>query len=233
VRGCFVTGTDTGAGKTVLAGALAAALAARGLQVGAFKPVVTGMDELDDRAPADHELLAVASERSPASVTAHTFGPATSPHLAATLAGVRIDPAELLAAAWAAAAATDALVVEGVGGLLVPLTDDYSVLDFARELGLPLVVASRPSLGTINHTRLTVAAAREAGLDVRAVVLTPWPAEPGPIEQSNAATIARLCAIEVAELPWIEPLDPDALARAGGQLPIERWLGAPVQGVAA
>jgi dethiobiotin synthetase len=88
-----------------------------------------------------------------------------------------------LANARAAAEGNDVVVVEGVGGLLVPLTRSWTVRDMALELGLPVVVAARPALGTINHVRLTLEAARD--LDVRAVVLTPWPAEPSVIEESN------------------------------------------------
>jgi dethiobiotin synthetase len=90
---------------------------------------------------------------------------------------------------------------------------------------LPLVVAARPGLGTINHTLLTLEAARAAGLRVSAVVLTPWPAAPGDIERSNEATIAELGAVEVATLPVLPGPDPAAMARAGAALPWRRWLG--------
>src|SRR5262249_37861740 len=145
-----------------------------------------------------------------------TLGPAVSPHLAAELAGVAIEPAELAAAARRVASGADALVVEGVGGLLVPLTTGYAVRDFALDLELPLVVAARPGLGTINHTLLTLEAARAAGLTVRAVVITPWPAAPEAIHESNRATIERLGGVEVATLPWLD--GPGALPGAGAEL---------------
>ena len=100
----------------------------------------------------------------PADVTPARLRPAVSPHLAAELAGEPLDPALLRGAFDARAAEAEALVVEGVGGLLVPLTRDYLVRDLAVELGLPLVVAARPGLGTINHSLLTIEAARAAGL---------------------------------------------------------------------
>jgi dethiobiotin synthetase len=86
------------------------------------------------------------------------------------------------------------------------------------------VLAARPGLGTINHTLLSVEAARLAGLDLRAVVLTPWPTDPDAIERSNRATIERLGEIEVATLPLLPELSPAALAAAGAALPYERWL---------
>ena len=158
MRGVFVTGTDTGVGKTVLAAALAAALRADGVDVAAFKPAVTGTDEPEDGRPADHDLLAAAAGRPAEEVTPHRFGPAVSPHLAAELAGTALDPAALVAAARALRA--EVVVAEGVGGLLVPLTLGYTIRDLAVDLGWPVVVAARPGLGTINHSLLTVESAR-------------------------------------------------------------------------
>jgi dethiobiotin synthetase len=225
LRGCFVTGTDTGAGKTVVAAAIAAALRASGRSVAAFKPVVTGLDEPDPVWPADHELLAAATGARPVDVCATTFGPAVSPHLAAELAGGQLALADLVAGARAAATRADLLVVEGVGGLLVPLDDEHDVRDLAVELGLPLVIAARPGLGTINHSLLTLAAARAAGLAVLAVVLTPWPREPDAMLRSNRATIAARGEVAVSTLAATTP-DPADLARAGAALPLARWFAA-------
>jgi dethiobiotin synthetase len=229
MRGLFVTGTDTGVGKTALSGALLAAIAAAGHPVRAYKPVLTGLDETPPLRnatpwPPDHELLASAAGMSAEEVAPLRFGPAASPHLAARLAGERIDPAALLARARDSA--TDAtLIVEGVGGLLVPLTDDYSVCDLASALGLPVLIAARAGLGTINHTLLTLKAARAAQLDVLAVVLTPWPQQPDAIERSNLETIERLGEIEVATLGLLDSPGVAELAQAGAGLPWRRWLG--------
>jgi dethiobiotin synthetase len=223
VRGLLVTGTDTGVGKTVLSAALLAAMAAAGEHVMAHKPVVTGLDEPDSNAAgADHELLAAVAGMAPQDVAPLRYGPAVSPHLAAQLAGERIEPAGLLAAAAKSDART--LVVEGVGGLMTPLADDYTVRDFAAALGLGVLVAARPGLGTINHTLLTLCAARAAGLVVSAVVLTPWPARPGALERSNRETIARLGAIDVEVLGHSGSADAADLAAIGATLPWKRWL---------
>lgn len=223
LRGCFVTGTDTGAGKTVVAAAIAASLHVRGERVAVWKPVLTGLDEPAGAWPPDHELLASAVDGDPREVTSATFGPAVSPHLAAELAERMLDLDVLVAAAHAAGAEADVLVAEGVGGLLVPF-GDFDVRDLAVALGLPLVVAARPNLGTINHALLTIEAARAAGLDVRAVVLTPWPQQPSVMERSNRATIERLGAVEVATLATTTPAVGE-LARAGSALAFERWIG--------
>jgi dethiobiotin synthetase len=245
-RGLFVTGTDTGAGKTILSAALLAAIAAAGERVRAHKPVVTGLDEPPGEWPPDHELLALAAGMEPEDVAPLRYGPAVSPHLAAELAGERIDPAQLLAAARGAdqaanfeerrvgheiggqgSTAESIVIVEGVGGLLVPLADRFTVLDLAARLGLPLLIAARPGLGTINHTLLTLDAARSAGIEVCAVVLTPWSARPSIIESSNRDTIARLGDVEVACLPHVPRAEIVALARVGGDLPWRRWLTPP------
>jgi dethiobiotin synthetase len=237
MRGLFVTGTDTGVGKSVLSAALIAAMVEAGERVRAFKPVVTGLDEpppdtgAEIEWPPDHELLASVAGMAAEDVSPLRFGPAVSPHLAAELAGVRIDPAELLAHARgdarleSPATAEETLVVEGVGGLLVPLVERYTVCDFAVALGLPLVIAARPGLGTINHTLLTLQTARSAGLQVCAVVLTPWPQQPTAMERSNRETLELMGKAEVETLPHIQAPAADELADAGQHLPWRRWTG--------
>lgn len=237
MRGLFVTATDTGVGKTVLSCSLIAAMRAAGVHARAHKPAVTGLDDppFTDAAgtvwPPDHELLAAAAEMAPEDVAPHRFGPAVSPHLAAELAGTELRGEELIASALAAAdAAAGPLVVEGIGGVLVPLTGRFTVLDLAVALGLPLVVAARPGLGTINHTLLTLRAAREAGLAVAAVVLTPWPERPDAMELSNRRTIETLGDVPVAGLAKVPRPVPAELAHAGSELPWRQWLGGEQRG---
>ncbi len=223
MRGVFVTGTDTGVGKTVVAAAICAALAARGERVAAFKPVVTGLDDPPEQGwLADHELLARAASNGqlPEEVAPYTFGPPLSPHYAAVLAGAMVAPSHIRGAARAATDGADSLVCEGVGGLLVPLTDNYLVRDLAVDVGLPLVVVARTGLGTISHTLLTVEAARAAGLTVAGIVMTPW-SDPEAIEESNRATVERLAEVPVSGLP---PATRATLAAAGAALPLDDWL---------
>jgi dethiobiotin synthetase len=203
----------------VVAAAICAALVERGERVRAFKPVVTGLEEQVEEWPRDHELLAAAAgaAQTPDQVSPYRFGPPVSPHWAAELAGERIEPARLLEAARG----EGVLVAEGVGGLLVPITAGYLIRDLAIDLGLPLLIAARTGLGTINHTLLTIEAARNSGLTVAGVVMTPWPREPEPIELSNRATVERLGGVPVSGLP---PTDPSSLAKAGSHLPVGEWL---------
>jgi dethiobiotin synthetase len=212
VTGVFVSGTGTEVGKTVVAAAIARTAAADGDAVGVFKPAVSG---LDDGGEPDHALLrrAAGSPQADDEIAPYRYGPPVSPHLGAELAGERIDPARLREAARRAAAGADLLVVEGVGGLLVPLTLGYLVRDFARDLGLPVVIAAAPGLGTINHTLLTVEAARAVGLEVAAVVLTPWPAKPAEVERSNREAIERLGGVSVATLRRLRLSEPSSWPR--------------------
>ncbi|HEX5713455.1 MAG TPA: dethiobiotin synthase [Solirubrobacterales bacterium] len=218
-RGIFVTGTGTEVGKTVVAAVVAQTLAREGKRVAVFKPAVTGLEEEGE---TDHALLrrAAGSSQSDAEIAPYRFDPPMSPHLAAALADVEIDPERLRRAARDAAASADAIVCEGVGGLLVPLAcrvtrpiaekgdTPYLVRDLAADLGYPLVVVAPPGLGTINHTLLTLEAARSAGLEIASVVLTPWPEEPSEIERSNRETIAALGRVEVQTLPLLDLADP-------------------------
>jgi dethiobiotin synthetase len=207
MQGLFVTGTGTGVGKTVVAAAAARAFVGEGRTVSVFKPAVTGLEEGGE---PDHELLrrAAGSEQGDDEIAPYRYLPPASPHLAAALSGEEIDPARLLAIARAAGARADRLVAEGVGGLLVPLSPAYLVRDLAVELGLPLLIAAAPGLGTINHTLLSLEAARAAGLEVAKVVLTPWPQRPSRIEESNRETISSLGEVAVEPLPRLDLADP-------------------------
>lgn len=207
-EGLFVTGTGTGVGKSVVAAVIARTALGAGRSVGVFKPAVTGLEEPGE---PDHELLrrAAGSAQADEGIAPYRYGPAASPHLAAGLAGEEIDPGVLLAAAAAAGADADVLVCEGVGGLMVPLAPGYLVRNLAAELALPLIVAAAPGLGTINHTLLTIEAAWTADLDPRAVVLTPWPEDPGPVLRSNRDTIAELGGVEVLTLAELDLAAPE------------------------
>ena len=212
MEGAFVTGTGTEVGKTVVAAVIAHTLAASGKKVAVFKPAITG---LDDPGEPDHALLrrAAGSIQSDEEIAPYRYGPPASPHLAAAMAGERIEPTRLIEAAQAASANADALVCEGVGGLLVPLAPGYLVRDLAAELAMPLAIAASPGLGTINHTLLTIEGARTAGLEVTIVVLTPWPEQPDRIEESNRETIAALGGVAVETLPRLDLARPEGWPR--------------------
>ena len=203
-----VTGTDTGVGKTVIACALVAVLRQRGLRVAAMKPVETG-----GAADADRLRAAAGGEDAPSDVCPVTFAEPLAPLVAAQRLGHPIDIAALDAAFARLSARRDAVVVEGAGGLLVPLTEQVSVRElFARwRLGLIVVAANR--IGAINNALLTVHAARAAKLPVRALVLNSLTLERCDVAaETNGDTLAHLLRrIPVFTWPWLDDLSDQAL----------------------
>ena len=203
-RGIFVTGTGTEVGKTVVAAAIARTLAAEGRRVAVFKPCVTGLEEPGATSRTDRSLAAGRAAGSRADRRRDRPLPLRPARLPAPGggAGRRGDrPGAAARRGPRRRRGRRRIVCEGVGGLLVPLSPAYLVRDLAADLGYPLVVVAPPGLGTINHTLLTIESARAAGLEVAAVVLTPWPAEPTAIERSNRETIAALGDARVLTLP--------------------------------
>ncbi|MES2638665.1 MAG: dethiobiotin synthase [Myxococcota bacterium] len=206
-RGLLVTGTDTGVGKTVVTAALAAALAESGVAVRALKPVASGVAEGDPG--EDAALLGAAAGHPPLSL--HRLRTPVSPHRAAALDGVTIDPAAILA--WVHAHAGDVTLVEGAGGWEVPFAADWRVSHLGVALGWPVLVVAADRLGVLNHTLLTVAAVQRAGLVVAGVVLT-GPAD-GGVMDNHAELTHLLGPVAVRRMPWLPALDRAALAEAG------------------
>jgi adenosylmethionine-8-amino-7-oxononanoate aminotransferase len=220
-----VTGTGTGVGKTVLTAALCAALRHRGMDCRAIKPVATGV------APGtegeDAGLLRSASGGTRAAVLEVLALP-RSPLAAAAAEGRELDIEALARSVEAVAASCDLLLVEGVGGLLVPLTRRHTVRNLLRRLDAEVVVAALPGLGTINHTALTVEAVRGAGLHLLGVVLVDVAGEGDPgFVAENAAQIADQCGVSVlGVLPHVrDATDIDALAGAAGSLDLSALTG--------
>ncbi len=209
VGGCFVTGTDTGVGKTAVAGGLAAGLRARGLNAGVMKPVQTGVPRAErDAGGGDGGfLLRAAGLADPfALVTPVCLEAPLAPLVAAQLEGTVVDLAILDAARDQLRARRDFLVVEGAGGLAVPVAEGVLMADLARRWNLPLLVVARPGLGTINHTVLTVEFARARGLSVAGVVINGFPPDGGgEAERTNPAVITGLTGLPVL---GIIPFDP-------------------------
>jgi dethiobiotin synthetase len=183
--GLFITATDTGVGKTFVACALARAAVRRGLRVAVLKPCETG-----DGDDGERLLSACGRALDPSLVRPYRFHLPASPDAAARAEGATVDVDRIVAARDALAADADLVLVEGAGGLLVPLTPELLMADLAARLGYPLLIVARASLGTVNHTLLTLEAARRRELRVAGVVLTRAVDSTGPDEASNPAAIA-------------------------------------------
>ncbi len=206
-RGLMVTGTDTDVGKTVVAGAIARSLRLAGQAVEVFKPIASGcrIDVRHKLTSADTDFLSACAEskRTLAEITPIRFREALAPNVAAARADRPIDLQAVFDAYARLTESGDPIIVEGVGGLLCPLTDEFWVIHLAKLMALPLVVVARPELGTINHTLLTIHAARSAGLDVAGVVINRWPADPEPTNvaiQTNPDQIIARGQVDVLAL---------------------------------
>lgn len=171
-RGCFVTGTDTGVGKTVVAAALAICLRQRGLNVGVMKPVETGVGERGSTLSDAEGLRAAGGAVDPVDVISpYRFAAPLAPLAAARQAGSAIEMDRILAAYERLAAGHALMVVEGVGGVMVPIGHHFNVRDLIARLGLPAVVVGRATLGGVNHALLTVEALRQRRIAILGIVL--------------------------------------------------------------
>ncbi len=193
--GVFVTGTDTGVGKTVLTAAICCASGAVPM-----KPAQTGVDD-------DVAFVIAATGRNVPRETAvpYRFSEPLAPAVAARRAGIRIDPDHIVSC-FKELSRLGPVAVEGAGGLLVELAEGFTMADLAVTLGLPVVIACRPGLGTLNHCALTVEAARTRGLDVLGLAIVGRPSEPGLAERTNLEELPRIAPL-AGVIPHIDGLD--------------------------
>ncbi len=215
IKGIFVTVTDTDVGKTVIAAGLTAALRRRGVAAVYFKPMQSGCpEEAGELAPTDAKFaLELAGLDEPLRLlTPIALRLPLAPGVAAAQAGVEVDLSRVAAALRELAGRYDFFVVEGAGGLYVPLIGhDFLVLDLIRWLRLPLLVVARAGLGTINHTALTVMAARQGRIEVAGIVLNRGSQTPGLAEQTNPAVIEALTGRPIlARVPEVPELNKPA-----------------------
>ena len=219
-RGFFVTGTDTGVGKTVVACALVRGLRARGLDAGAMKPIETGVGA---GGPADAlALCAAAGGRDRLDeVCPQRFALPAAPIVAARAEACEVDLGAVLRIFEKLAARHELMVVEGAGGLLVPAAAGASMAELARRLALPLVIVARAALGTINHSCLTLEAAEARGLGVAGVVISHCD---GPISSADHANLAELRQHLGARLVGEIPPLPEAALPAPDAIDIDALL---------
>ena len=198
--GLFVTGTDTGVGKTVITAGLAYALRAQGIDVGVMKPIETGCPTRDGRLrPLDTLTLreAAGSRDALDLVNPYRFREPLAPMVAAERLGRGIDCERLMERFGRLADRHTIMLVEGAGGLLVPITEEVSFLDLAVRLRLPVLVVIGSRLGALNHARLTVEAALTARVPVAGAIVNRATAERSPARTTNLSALRRLLPIPV------------------------------------
>jgi dethiobiotin synthetase len=225
MHGLFLTGTDTGVGKTVVTTAVARLLRQQGRAIQVCKPVATGAGWSNGRWVADDTVrLAEAAGLSDGwdVITPWSLPEPVAPPVAARLADVRLTLAALIGAVQRLDRRDSVVLVEGVGGLLCPLTEEHTVADLAAALGLPLVIVARRSLGTLNHTLLTLEAARYRGLKVAGVVVNETTPVRDLASQTNVAELEK--RIDVPLLAVV-PYQGESAVDASGALAGVDWWG--------
>lgn len=212
MRGIFVTGTDTEIGKTAITAGLAAVLKKRGIDAGVMKPISAG-------GRADAKLLrrAARSNESLDTINPIFLRDPLSPNIAAAREERVLDLAPVFDAFDRLSKIHDYLLVEGVGGLLVPIADDFLVADLAARFDLSLLIVARAALGTINHTLLTIEAARARGLQVNSVIYnTLLPGGPDVSAQLSPGVVTRISGVPSAgTVPYDPDVDVDAVCLGG------------------
>src|SRR3989304_1028088 len=211
-KGYFTTGTDTGVGKTLVAGGLAALCKNKGLNVGVMKPVATGCKRVNNTLVSDdavflkflaevedeYELINPVSLEQP-----------LAPTVAARLSNTKIDTDKINTAYDTLCERHEYMIVEGIGGLLIPIDEYYFVVDMAEEMELPLIVVCRSTLGTINHTLLTVSYACQHGLDVKGIIINESTENcDAVVKNTNTDEIKRLTDLPIiGTIPFHKKLD--------------------------
>jgi dethiobiotin synthetase len=235
-KGFFVTGTDTGVGKTLIAGGIARILSEAGSKVGVFKPVGSGCTyQHEGLVNADSEFLRMCSgQHFPLSVI-NPVGYVTpaAPLVCAEHENRAIDFDVIVKAYGEIAGQSDVMIVEGIGGIRVPISPGVDVLELAKAFAMPVVIVTRPDLGTINHTLLTIDAVRAAGLEIAGVVISGYDIDSAGLAEESAAGLIEECG-EV-EVLSIVPKDQESNVEENrlGELVIEAlndfdWPGACV-----
>jgi dethiobiotin synthetase len=210
--GLFITGTDTGVGKTLIAGAIARILTEQGLKVGVFKPIATGCrHSREGLVSSDAEFLACCADCDYPLSVVNPVGYTTpaAPIVSADYEHRRIDFEEISSAYNYICQTCQMVIVEGIGGIRVPITEDIDLLDLAVRFQLPVVIVSRPGLGTINHTLLTIDAIRSKNLDIAGVVINGYDASKDePAEITAPQVIARCGNVNILSVvPFDETVD--------------------------
>ena len=191
---CFVTGTGTDVGKTVVAAGIASLCVDAGMSTLVVKPVQTGVAEYDVDVDVVGRLVPKLKRHPHKTLTLLSFRYPASPHLAAELEGGEIDVNSLSEELISLrnGGDFDALIVEGAGGIMVPLTRSTSTLAFIEELDMPVIVVADAGLGTLNHTLLTVKVAQASNINLAGIIVNMTSEDPDPVERDNIKTLAEL-----------------------------------------
>lgn len=225
----FITGTDTGVGKTLVAAALARHFSKEGMKVGVMKPVETGVENTAELG-SDAALLRWAAEATDTDdlISPFRFTQPVAPCQAANAARGQIDINKIIEAYQTLRRGKDIVLVEGAGGLMVPIRGGYLMADLARQLDLPLLVVTHPRLGTLNHTLLTTFAARAMEVELCGFIINQMPKNPGESEKMAPHLLSSLASADLlGVLPEVVGSEQEKIKILAGEiskLPAYQWL---------
>jgi dethiobiotin synthetase len=221
-KGFFITGTDTGVGKTIITAALIKLISCPGFRTGGMKPIESGcLQQGDLLVPSDGMFIKTIAhmEENIGQITPYRFKSPLAPLPASEIEGITVDFKKIRKAFADLSEKYDVVIIEGIGGLLVPITKNYFVIDMAKDFNLPLIVVSRPSLGTINHTMLTVNYALKEGLRVAGIIINySQPPENTLAETTNPEIIKQISPVPVIGIfPYLTDMKSSTIEKAAGE----------------
>ncbi len=214
MKGFFVTGTDTGVGKTIISCGLAAVLKEKKIDVGVFKPLLSGISR--EHPESDTSLLKQMSQTSLSyeDITPFAFKEPLAPYVAGKLEGKVVNIEEVLQCWERIRERHEYFIVEGAGGISVPLGENFLVSDLIKALQLPIVIVARPNLGTVNHIFLTVQYAKSMGLKIAGIVINGISDHPDMAEKTNPKLIEKLCDVPILGItPKLKELTKESIKK--------------------
>jgi dethiobiotin synthetase len=233
MKGVFITGTDTGVGKTIIAAAIGRAVTGLGYSTAVMKPVETGCRR-DGPVLVPHDgsfLLDMSGSDIPLSdVTPYRFETPVAPLVASETEGLEINTDLILDTFYRLSSRHDFIIVEGVGGIMVPVRDDMLIIDLIKAMDLPVVIVAMNKLGMINHTLLTVNAALDRGITVKGVIINSPSLPTGDMaEETNPSVLKRLLKVPLlGEFPYLEGINKGLIDEASKHIDIARVIADPI-----
>jgi dethiobiotin synthetase len=207
MKAYFITGTDTGVGKTAITAGISGALRKAGVNVGVMKPIATGIPQKIGFKSADVETIVDASNsKDPEDLINPVFLPIpTSPYDATKLLSLTVDVSRILSAFTKLLSLHDVLLVEGIGGIMTPITKQFFIADMIKMMDIETVIVTRATLGTLNHTVLTYEACKERSIQVKGIIINNFDENGSPAEKNAPTTLHEITGLDIlGVIPFIK-----------------------------
>jgi dethiobiotin synthetase len=207
MKAYFITGTDTGVGKTAITAGISGALRKTGVNVGVMKPIATGIPQKIGFKSADVETIVYASNsKDPEDLINPVFLPIpTSPYDATKLLSLSVDVSRILSAFTKLLSLHDLLLVEGIGGIMTPITKQFFIADMIKMMDIETVIVTRATLGTLNHTVLTYEACKERSIQVKGIIINNFDEKGSPAEKNAPTTLHEITGLDIlGVVPFIK-----------------------------